>query len=454
MSDNPLQFYKRRVNRLIGNSLAPDPESPKKYSIPDFDLYQKKSIHAGMSPDPTTRDIVLQQQSLKTALNNSYDTERIRLVVDPTGETDDSQDYLAIIQNSTTTWLGSEHTIAVDLDTLPITVGKTIDWLRTGYKYLVMFKDYDTKGYFSGNIERANYLIKWTDDKGNIYKQWAVIQGPKQVDTAFEKNKAAEVIIDKGDNQFQMYLGKTEASAYLRRYSRLILRDPSIYHTRAWIIDVVDDITNKNLVKVSLSEHFIDQITDDYLEGVAYNYGVSSTPSNGDQVTATAQDYIITKTNHELEQGQLIYNSTYGNVYVNYIDKDTFKISRVVNGTSIQITQNFATQSFIYTILINDYTINGSDFIKKGQNYEYDLSINTIKNSPTNVNYWYLGTTGNLSIGSSAYSGKIFVTSISETSIKIKLGSTAEINDQFTITYNNGSNINLTKTIEMVSLIS
>jgi len=453
MSDNPLQIYKRRVNKLIGNSLAPEPESPKKYNIPAFDLYQRKALHAGMSPDPTTKDIILQQQSLKTALNNSYDSERIRLVVDPTGETDDTQDYLAIIQNATTTWMGSEHTIALDIDTISATVGTTIDWLRTGYKYLIMFKDYDTKGYFSGNIERANYLMKWTDDKGNVYKQWAVIQGPKQVDTAYATNREAEIIMDKGDNQFQMYLGKTEASTYLRRYNRIILKDPSIYHTRAWIIDVVDDVTNKNLVKISLSEHYIDQITDDYIEGIAYNYGVSSTLSSGDQVTATAQDYVVTKINHGLEQGQPIYNATYGNIYVNYIDADTFKVSRVINATSIQLTNNFAIQSFVYTILINDYTINGSDFMKLGQNYEYDLNINTIKNSPTATSYWYLGGTNNLSIGSS-YGGNVFVTLIDNDRIKLKLGSGATVGSGFTLAYNNGSNINLTKTIEVVSLIS
>jgi len=453
MSDNPLQIYKRRVNKLIGNSLAPEPESPKKYNIPAFDLYQRKALHSGMSPDPTTRDVMLQQQSLKNALNNSYDSERIRLVIDPTGETDDTQDYLAIIQNATTTWMGSEHTIALDTDTISATVGTTIDWLRTGYKYLIMFKDYDTKGYFSGNIERANYLMKWTDEKGNVYKQWAVIQGPKQVDTAFEKGSGSDIIMDKGDNQFQMYLGKTEASAFLRRYNRIILKDPAIYHTRAWIIDVVDDVTNKNLVKISLSEHYIDQITDDYIEGIAYNYGVDATLSSGDQISASAREYIVTKTNHGLLQGQPLYNSTLGNIYVNYIDEDTFSVSRVINGTSLQLTENFATESFVYTILVHDYTINGSEFMKLGQNYEYDLSINTIKNSPTATSYWYLGGTNNLSIGSS-YGGNVFVTLIDSDRIKLKLGSGATVGSGFTLAYNNGSNINLTKTIEVVSLIS
>jgi hypothetical protein len=454
MSDNPLQFYKRRVNRLIGNSLAPEPDSPKNYNMPDFNLYQKKAEHAGMSPDPTTRDILLQKQSLYNALNNSYDSERIRLIIDPTGETDETQDYLAIIQNASTTWLTSEHMIALDPVTTPATIGSTIDWLRTGYKYLIMFKDYDAKGYFSGNIERANYLIKWTDEKGNLYKQWAVVKGPQESNTAFRTDKQADISIDKGNNQFQMFLGKTAASEFLRRYNRLILKDPAISHTRAWIIDVIDDITNKDLVKITLSEYYLDQVTDNYIEGIAYNYGVSSTLSNGDEVTASAQDYVVTKTNHGLQQGQPLYSATFGNVYVNYIDKDTFNITRIINGTSLKITEDFVTESFVYIILIGDYVINGSEYIKKGQNYEYDLAISVIKNAETNSSYWYLGDTNNLTIGASAYDGSVFVTLIDDKKIKIKLSPSAVEGNSISLTYNNESNINLTKTIEIVSLIS
>jgi hypothetical protein len=299
-------------------------------------------------------------------------------------------------------------------------------------------------------MERANYLIKWTDNEGNLFKQWAVVKGPVERDTDFKANSSADIEVDHGGNKFQMFLGKTEWTNSLRRYDRLILKDPSIGQTRGWIIDVIDDITNKNLVRVDLKEHFIDQVNDNYVEGIAYNYDERSTLSQSDLVTASAQDYVVTKASHGLAQGQALYNTTFEKVFVNYIDVDTFNVTRIINGVPIKLTDNFATATFNYTILINDFSINGSDYIKLGQVFEYDLNINKNINTNLSASNWTINGSG-ISLGGQY--GSVFVTLVNSNMVKVKVAPGSTVGDKIYLRYYN-SDIDITKTIQVTSLIS
>jgi hypothetical protein len=467
MSQDFLSSYKRRVNRLIGNSTAPQEMSQKNYPDNNFDLYQRKLLAQGMSTDPTTRDIKLQQESFFNALNNSFDSERVKIVVDSTGESGD-EDYLSIIGNAATTWESDEKTIALDPAAADVGPGTTIDWIRTGFKYLLMYRDFDAKGYFSGSAEKANYLMKWSDDQGNFYKQWAVIKGPIEKDTDFLKNHQGRIDLDDGGNKFTMFMGKTPATKYLHRYDRLILKDESIGNTRAWIMDVIDDITNKYLLRITLEENFIDQIVDDYVEGVAYNFDQRSTLITSDLLTATVQDYVVTYSDHGFSQGQTIIISDNGGsllsndnkYYISVIDENTFNLSTILNGIPIKLTNNFDIETITYKPLINKYALNGYDYIKKGIEYEYDFDINTNENPALSNSYWQINFDSGLTIGSPGYGDEtypvpvVYVTLIDNRRIKLKVAPGAEIGNILFLTYDNGSDINITKTIKIVSPIS
>jgi hypothetical protein len=453
MTQDFLSLYKRKVNRTIGNSLAPKEMTEKNYPDNSFDLYQRRLISQGMSTDPATRDIKLQKESLLNALNNSFDSERIKIVIDPTGESSDT-DYMAVINELNVTWDSDVRSIAVDETTTPVDAGVTIDFLRTGFKYLTVFNDFNTKAFFSGHIERANYLIKWSDEKGIIYQQWAVVKGPVEKDTDFERARAANIDMDKGNNSFTITMGKSEAVKHLHRYDRIILKDASIGQTRAWIMDVIDDITNKYLVRITLREHYIDQVVDKYVEGIAYNYDERSTENFNEFVDAgvTAVQYIITSPNHGLVHGQRIRNDNHF-VYVLYIDENNFSISYINDGIPIKLTNDFTPISYEYSTYVTDYVINGPDFIKKSQTSEYNLNNNTNRNLSLTSNSWFINGINNLSVGTVV--GSVVVMAIDSDTIKLKPAAGATIGTAIPIVYQDTSNsIEITKNIKIVSPIS
>jgi DNA-binding protein len=122
-------------------------------------------------------------------------------------------------------------------------------------------------------------LIKWTDPDANIYQQWAVIEGPSEKDADFKRYSGDAT--DTGGNIVSMYLGKTDATHFLKRYNRIIIKDSNEINTtsqgkvlvRAWRIDVVDDISNKFITKISLKESYISQseLTDSEIYAVTFN---------------------------------------------------------------------------------------------------------------------------------------------------------------------------------------
>ena len=131
----------------------------------------------------------------------------------------------------------------------------------------------------------------------------------------------------------------------------------------------------------------------------------------------------------------------------------------MINGPSIKITNNFASATITFNPLVSTYGLNGYDFIKRGQEFEYDIANMTNSNPNTSSTYWYINSTNNLSVGSGGNGvgttyPVVYVTLIDSNRIKIKVGPQAQISDKITLTYNNGSDINITKTIQVISPIS
>lgn len=401
MSDNFLDQYKKKVNSSLGTS-EPQEDLNISTTSKELNLYKKRVRLSGLTNDQSLNDNLAQYKSLLSALHHSYNTEKIRFIIDPINLTDD-EEFLALIEKGKESFSEDQEYIGMDFNNTPISVGKTIDWIRTGFKYIVTEQDLSTRAYFSGKIKRANYLIKWTDDNGNIYQQWASIEGPSEEDAGFKNNS---VSIDTGGNKITMYLGKSDATQYLKRYNRLIIKDSNEINTidqkkvlaRAWRIDVVDDISNKFILKLSLTENYINrsELTDSEIYALAYNDINHSYEYQVPFGQTMGTGYVLYKNNISLykDGGLLDIDPQDFNVYINGSLVNDLQPFNVAGDYYIKITANGYPEDAVYgqTVSFTStgativYEIRGSDRIKPYKTYSYE--------SKSIVNGQHIGASG------------------------------------------------------------
>ena len=451
-----LNQYKKKVVSSLGTS---EPQEDLNISTQSADLnrYKEKVKFAGLTVDQSLNDNLAQYRSLLSALHHSYNTEKVRFIIDPINLTDDVE-YLALIEKGQETFSEDEEYIGMDFNDAPIAVGKTIDWIRTGFKYIVMEQDLSTRAYFSGKIRRANYLIKWTDDLGNIYEQWVAIVGPQDKEADFGINKKAAVAIDTGGNQILMYMGKSEATQFLKRYNRLIVKDSNEINTskqekvlaRAWRIDVVDDISNKFLIKLSLTENYINssELTDSEIYALSYN-DVGHTYTYEVPLGVTmATGYVFYKENISLYKDGVLLDvpSENFNVYVNGNLVNDLQPFNVSGDYFIKITANGYPEDATYgqTIHFTNtgasvvYELRGSSKIKPYETYTYE--------SKPIVNGAHVGASGTWSFSKPSVIKGYTTTGDSVTFIaKDRLG-------DFDLTFTDGSGSH-SKTITVISML-
>lgn len=223
-----------------------------------LNVYKRKVISSGLTGDPTTDTIIQIQKSFEEALAQSPNSEEVEIVEDPA-----KQRRLALVtQTVNPKWNEDVKNIAIPFSD-QIDVGKTIDWIRTGYKYLVMTQNLTQKAYFSGTMHQCNFLLSWQDDDNNIYSQYVVVNGPDEKEDDYTKIDSK--MFDESNWRIQIFIGKTPATNYLSRYSRIILNG------RAWRIFVINNMENENIIKISLLENYINNEIDNVSEGLANN---------------------------------------------------------------------------------------------------------------------------------------------------------------------------------------
>ena len=456
MTNDFLSDYKKKVHTTVRGPEATD-DLIINTRNEDLNFYKKKLRSNGLSGDPTNKDVTLQYESFLNALNNSYNSEKIQFIEDDSNQTDGS-DYMALIEEIKSEIGIDEKMIAMDFNSSPVQVGRTIDWLRTRFRYLILARDFNTKGYFSGHMRRANYLVRWTDDLGNVYEQWAVVTGPNEKSTDFTKNKSSNSIIDTGGNQIEMYFGKTEYTHFLKRYNRIIVKDSEEIDTankikvlpKAWRINVIDDISDKYIVKIALTENYIDQadITDADIYAITHN-GLSLDYSFEVPFASNMQTgYELQKSNINLYKNGKLENVDPNNfnIYINGSLVNNLQPFNVAGDYFIKITANGypssvsygATVTFSLSGATTIYELRGSDRIKAYKTYTYDAK--------QIYNGVHSGASGTWSFSDSSFiSGYTKTTSSISLVAKDKLGS---FNLVFTDT--NGAH---TKPITVISLL-
>jgi hypothetical protein len=379
MQDNCLP-YTKGAPKITGT----DPNIFTDSAVECVDLYKRRLIKEGFTGDPTQSAIQDMQESFVDALNNSYSSEKVEIV-----EANDGIQWLALVFELDSKFDSDKRKLSMPFES-NVHVGNTIDWLRPDYKYLVMSQDYSQKAYFSGTMERANYILKWTDDNGNIYEQWVVVKGPDEKTRGFHEEN--DMIVDEGEQKLELFIGKTSGTEFLKRYKRLILGNIP------WYISTQDDLSNPDLVRLSLTESVFDNYTDDEAQAIADILVRSQyTLSSGIPTTADI--------GYEINPSEFIF---YKDGKVENVNPINYKIY-VDDELQIEIPHVFTTEGeyeikisvvgyppeFTYTISIEagaedtiTYQINGDTKVREGlqQTYTVDKFVNgAIQAAPSGI---------------------------------------------------------------------
>jgi len=223
-----------------------------------LNVYKRKVVSSGLTGDPTTDTIVQIQKSFEEALAQSPSSEEVEIIEDPT-----KQRRLALItENTNPKWNEDIKNISIPFSN-QMDVGKTVDWIRTGYKYLVMTQNLTQKAYFSGTIHQCNFLLKWKDSNNVVYSQYVVVNGPGEKDSDYFRRDS--IMIDRPSWSIEIFIGKTSATQHLLRYNRVILNGVS------WEIVVINNMENESILRIALVENYINNNVDNVSESLADN---------------------------------------------------------------------------------------------------------------------------------------------------------------------------------------
>ena len=201
----------------------------------------------------TTRTEYEKTDSFSYALQHSYNSETIVLMNDTLADEEKTK-YLSLINQGE-----KELLLSAPLE-LDLKVGSFIKWIKHDKVYLITKHYITEKSYFKADMKEANFLIRWEDDKDNVYESWASVTGPPE--TRFKSEQESHFYIDRANDSIDIWLPQNEETALLKRYEKVIIKG------KAWIINIVDDITSDNIIKLNCVEDYVNRDKDDLESGI------------------------------------------------------------------------------------------------------------------------------------------------------------------------------------------
>lgn len=248
-----LDLYDNKVLSGIGGiGINKSDNSSEVVDILDcFALYKRRNKK--MTGDPTNTGVDERYETFINALNNSYNSEKVKIVEKQEILPHYDEEYLALITPDEKKGIKN---LSCPKEILP-EVGKLIYWIRDDSYWLITSYEETEKAYFKGTIEKCNYTLVWRDDKGNVYKQRAKMQGP--VETKYKNEKLGDFIMGKANETNTLWLAKTEQTQHLKRYKKLILNN------KAYEITVINDVSS--IIELNLIEGYINPDEDILIAG-------------------------------------------------------------------------------------------------------------------------------------------------------------------------------------------
>ena len=137
-------------------------------------------------------------------------------------------------------------------------VGNTVTWKRLNMRWLITWQDYNLDEFFRGEMRRANYQIYWRDKNGILKHQWVAVQGPVETRAKYEQT-TSNVIIGRQNDSLEMWMGSNGDKDIedLTRYDKINIKG------RCWRLQVMDNVSNPEVLRFTCVEDFNNSVTDD-----------------------------------------------------------------------------------------------------------------------------------------------------------------------------------------------
>lgn len=136
-----------------------------------------------------------------------------------------------------------------------VDVGSIVNWERTKSQWLITLQDYNIADYFKGEIWKINQIIKWKDDTGKLNEAKVYAQGPVESKAKYDDTRSVS-IVGKPNDTVEITMSAKDYNEGLKKFNRILIKD------KAWKIQVIDDISNDKIIRISLIEDYIDDKDD------------------------------------------------------------------------------------------------------------------------------------------------------------------------------------------------
>ena len=210
----------------------------------NLDLYQKRLRDSRKIPKSKLVDSKI--KTFKKALERGYNSE----IVQANGD-----EFKALITRIPTQPKIEKKYFAT-LKDHGCEVGDEIYWPSNDSYWLITEHDEAEVAIFQGSIEKTLYELKWKDPiTDRIYSARACAKGPDE--TRIGNGVKHAIMFDTlTDSLYLIVSAKAQGSHLLKRYTELMVNG------RKWRIEVVDNMTRKNLIFMQLMETPFDRDSD------------------------------------------------------------------------------------------------------------------------------------------------------------------------------------------------
>ena len=199
-----------------------------------YELLQRRLKYGcGTNEDALVK---MKDRSFSIALERAYNAETV---------VHKEQTYKAIINENKQKIEYDEKIISAPHE-MNLHVGSTVYVPRNDTRWIVTTEHLGEKAYFKGDIKKAIYLISWRDENDVKHSHWAAVRGP--VETKIKSDPVKGVANHVPNNTLVVWIGQTDGTEALKRYSYLMIAD------RVWEVAVTDDISQPGLVELQLIE--------------------------------------------------------------------------------------------------------------------------------------------------------------------------------------------------------
>lgn len=170
--------------------------------------------------------------------------------------------WTCAVSNLKDNWNQDKKMLCID-NLSNVDVGSIVRWERTKSEWLITLQDYNIEDYFKCEIWKINQYIKWKDETGKINLAKVYAQGPVESRAKYDDTRSVS-IVGKPNDTVEITMSAKDYNNGIKKFNRLLIKN------KAWKIQVIDDISSDNIVRLSMVEDYIND-NDDLPSLIPYN---------------------------------------------------------------------------------------------------------------------------------------------------------------------------------------